>query len=254
MAGPNSVGKTALWDAACIYAARGRYARLRHLPESREEYTAFIHEVNVRRSEPAWPRLFYAQRFVPNAPILTGPGTATPAAPGGRHRTSRPSFRPVPAPNPPSPAPARYPARHAVEAAPGAGCAVWAADRQRLAGELRLRERTAHRRRLLRRRGLGRIDPLPRYGPRRPLGASGSARMPKLLAAGRVPVGRCDAWVPQAGRRLACGLAPWALAMLGLSVTIRTPEASFGQPSQGETRARLAWPWLCDSSDLSLAL
>ena len=60
-----------------------------------------FHSRSQRKAfEPVWPRLCYAQRFVPNAPILTGPGTATPAAPGGRHRTSRPSFRPVPAPNP----------------------------------------------------------------------------------------------------------------------------------------------------------
>ena len=69
IAGQNAAGKTALLDAVRVYASGGRYARLRHLLESREEYTSFTNEDNVGFSEPDWSRLFYE----PRVPIVIGP-------------------------------------------------------------------------------------------------------------------------------------------------------------------------------------
>ena len=69
IAGKNAAGKTALLDAVRVYASGGQYARLRHLLESREEYTSFTNEDNARFSELDWSRLFYEQRV----PIVIGP-------------------------------------------------------------------------------------------------------------------------------------------------------------------------------------
>lgn len=69
IAGKNAAGKTALLDAVRVYASGGRYARLRHLLESREEYASFTNEDNARFSEPDWSRLFYERRV----PIVIGP-------------------------------------------------------------------------------------------------------------------------------------------------------------------------------------
>lgn len=69
IAGKNAAGKTALLDAVRVYASGGRYDRLRHLLESREEYASFTNEDNARFSELDWSRLFYEQRV----PIVIGP-------------------------------------------------------------------------------------------------------------------------------------------------------------------------------------
>ena len=178
MAGPNSVGKTALWDVACLYASRGRYARLRHLPESREEYTAFIHEVNVRRSNRSGR--VCATRNVSSRTPLSLPGLGPrrlPRLAGATGHQGRPSGQ----------------SRHRTPS-PGTRRRM-RRDRQRLAGELRLRERTAHRRRLLRRRGLG------------PDRAAAPLR-PRTTARGQ--------WVGAAAQAACSGARPcWALRRLG---------------------------------------
>ena len=72
-AGKNGVGKTTLLDAVRLYAARGRYAVLTNILQSREEIIEDVDEDGDEMFTPVWEALFHGWNTSSDAGISIGP-------------------------------------------------------------------------------------------------------------------------------------------------------------------------------------
>lgn len=73
LAGRNGVGKTTVLEAIQVYATRARYAVLRALLTSREEFSVATDEDGDSRLEPDWGALFYGRYTTENNGLFIGP-------------------------------------------------------------------------------------------------------------------------------------------------------------------------------------
>ena len=73
LAGRNGVGKSTVLDAIRVYSARGRYAVLGIMLETREELLAFVNKNYEDAVEPDWTALFYGRDISEDICVSIGP-------------------------------------------------------------------------------------------------------------------------------------------------------------------------------------